>query len=230
MGAFRRSPAPKQRQWRQMDITFESRRGDCYKLLAACFYLPQREEFLQEDLFGALSASLEKVCPDAGRSSEEMGEAFRRSRSEELEVDYAKLFVGPFGLKAPPYGSLYLDEGHRVMGDSTMEVIQAYRKMGVSIDDAFTELPDHIAVELEFMYYLIHQEVAHLDCSRTEAGQRYMKTQEEFLGDFLLPWIPPFCEKIRQGTETAFYRALADCVSTFLRGDMTYLNTCCDHP
>lgn len=207
-----------------MDITFERRRGDCYRLLAACFYPPQKEKFLQEDLFGALSASLEKACPDAMRFSEEMGEVLRRSSGEELAVDYAKLFVGPFELKAPPYGSLYLDQGHRLMGDSTMEVIQAYQKMGLSIDDEFTELPDHIAVELEFMYYLVYREVAHFDCSCTEAGQRHMKAQQEFLGEFLLPWIPPFCERIGQGTETAFYRALADCVSVFSRGDMVYLN------
>lgn len=208
-----------------MDITLERRRGDCYRLLAACFYLPQKERFLEEDLFGALSASLAKVCPDAVRFSEEMGEAFQRSSIEELEIDYAKLFVGPFELKAPPYGSLYLDEGRRVMGDSTMEVIEIYQRMGLSIDDEFTELPDHIAVELEFMYYLVHREVAHSGGSSTEARRGYAKAQREFLSQFLLPWVPPFCEKIREGAETLFYRALADCVSAFSLGDMVYLNT-----
>jgi len=32
-----------------------------------------------------------------------------KSKLEDLMVDYAKLFIGPFDLLAPPYGSIYLD-------------------------------------------------------------------------------------------------------------------------
>ncbi|UTW70898.1 molecular chaperone TorD family protein [Anaerobacillus sp. HL2] len=36
-----------------------------------------------------------------------------------LKVDFAKLFVGPFDVLAPPYSSVYLNEGRAVYGEST---------------------------------------------------------------------------------------------------------------
>ncbi len=44
------------------------------------------------------------------------------------------------GFITPNNGSVYLDEGRRVMGDSTMEVIKMYRDEGLSIDEDFKEL------------------------------------------------------------------------------------------
>ncbi|MDP2268827.1 MAG: hypothetical protein Q8K46_06630, partial [Deltaproteobacteria bacterium] len=44
----------------------------------------------------------------------------------------------------------------------------------------------------------------------------FVEMQRLFTDRFLGQWIGPFCEKIKEGTENAFYRALADCVSTFV--------------
>ncbi|HDH01197.1 MAG TPA: molecular chaperone TorD, partial [Nitrospirae bacterium] len=92
---------------------------------------------------------------------------------EDLCVEYAKLFVGPFELLAPPYGSVYLDDGGRVMGDSTMRVIEAYQKEGLSGNDDFKDLPDHIAVEMEFMSYLIYKERETLERSDFDTANEY---------------------------------------------------------
>lgn len=184
--------------------------------MAACFYSPDKELFVQESLFENLTASLEQVCPDAAPFSNRMKEVFLRHTSEDLSVEYARLFVGPYALKAPPYGSVYLDRERRVMGDSTMEVMQIYQKEGLSIDDQFKELPDHISVELEFMYYLAHKELEALKASETREVHRLTETQKLFLSKFLKPWVPPFCENIKKGTDNEFYRALADCLLTFV--------------
>ena len=136
---------------------------------------------------------------------------------EDLKVAHAKLFVGPFTLAAPPYGSVYLDEGRRVMGDTTMDVIACYEKEGLVSSDACKDLPDHIAIELEFMAFLICKELdAHANSDSGEAAA-YAQKQKAFKETYVLPWVPEFCEKIRQGTDNAFYRALADCASTVVR-------------
>lgn len=194
----------------------EQIRGDCYRFLAACFYLPQKELFTQENFLENLTMSLKKVCPEAAPFSRKMEDALLGCSNEDLSVEHAKLFVGPCELKAPPYGSVYLDKERRVMGDSTMEVIRAYQKQGLSIDDEFKELPDHISAELEFMYYLIHKEVEALRNTDTKRALKWIEQQEAFLNTFLRPWVPPFCEKIKEGTDNKFYKALADCVSSFI--------------
>lgn len=198
-------------------ILHEERRGDCYRFLAACFYLPQKDLFAQEDLFENLRKSLEPVCPEAARLSIGMREAFLRSSDDDLSAEYARLFVGPYKLRAPPYGSVYLDKGRRVMGDSTMEVMSFYREEGLSIDDAFKELPDHICAELEFMYYLIHKELEALNNSDTNKALEYKEKQDLFLNRFLRRWVPLFCEETREGTNSEFYRVLVDCLLTFIR-------------
>lgn len=198
----------------------ESYRGDCYKLLAACFYQPAKEIFLEEGLFENLSGLLKQVCPDAAVFSDTMKRGILNYGAEDLLVEYAKLFVGPYELKAAPYGSVYLDGGGKTMGDSTMEVLKIYNNEGLAIADDFRELPDHIAVELEFMYYLISRETEALKESDTETAVRFFRVRDSFKHAFLGKWVAPFCEKIKEETENSFYRALSDCLSVFIAKEL----------
>ena len=197
-------------------ILFERKRGDCYKLLSACFYLPKKEIYLEEKVFKTLTSLLNTLCPDAAIFSAAMEETIQKYSNEDLAVEYARLFVGPFELKAPPYGSVYLDGGRRVMGDSTIEVVRIYEKAGMVMDKDFKELPDHIAVELEFMYYLIYKEMEALEKSEKDKALAFGETRNRFFNRFLSPWISPFCEKIKETTDNHFYIALANCLSTFV--------------
>ncbi len=194
----------------------EKRRGDCYRLLSACFYLPKKKLYVEEGAFKNLTMLFREICPEAAPFSVKMEEAFSKYSEEELSIEYAQLFVGPYELKAPPYSSVYLDGGRRVMGNSTMEVIRLYEEAGLVMDKDFKELPDHIAVELEFMYYLIYKEVEALEKSEKDKALAFGEIRNHFFNRFLSPWIPPFCEKIKETTDNHFYIALADCLSTFV--------------
>jgi len=197
-------------------ILKEKRRGDCYRLLSACFYQPQKETFIQEEFFKNLEGLLRLISPDTAAHVSEMEKSFLKYSEEDLLVAYAKLFVGPNELLAPPFGSVYLDGKNMVMGDSTMEVINMYEEQGLTMDSEFRNLPDHITVELEFMYYLIFKEVEALEKSQWDVALDFIKTQELFFDKFLRQWVKPFCDKIRQGIDNEFYTSLADCVSVFI--------------
>ncbi len=186
------------------------------RLLAACFYEPDKTLLLEQDLFSALRGCLNTVCPVAVACVDGMEKAMQDSSDEQLKVAYAKLFVGPFALPAAPYGSVYLDEGRRVMGDSTMEVIKWYRQEGLARSDDCKDLPDHIAIELEFVSYLISKEIIALEDSDLQAAAAYAAKRQSFTETLLCPWVPEFCERIRQGTDNAFYTALADCASSVI--------------
>jgi TorA maturation chaperone TorD len=194
----------------------EKIRGDCYRLLSACFYQPDKSLFVQENLLRNLAEALKRVCPPASVFAEEIERAIAKYTNEELLVYYAKLFVGPNELIAPPYGSIYLDKERKVMGDSTIKTMELYREAGLAISDDFKELPDHIAVELEFMYYLVFKETEALEKSDIDTAHKFIKMQQEFLNSFLGLWINNFCERIENGTDNEFYRALARCVSAFI--------------
>lgn len=197
-------------------ILKEKSRGDCCRLLSACFYQPQKEAFIREQLFENLVGLLRKISADAAEHAAIMGKAFLKCSENDLLVAYARLFVGPNGLLAPPYGSVYLDGEKMVMGDSTMAVIRMYEEQGLSMDGDFRNLPDHVSVELEFMYYLAFKEVEALKESRHIEALDYIRAQTLFLECFLAKWIKPFCDKIKLGTDNEFYGSLADCVSLFI--------------
>ncbi len=197
-------------------VLLERARSDCYRFLSALFCRPQKDLFLEENLLGNLAEALKKACPTAVTYASAMEESIGNYSNEKLMVEYAGLFIGPFGVKAPPYGSVYLDGERRVMGDSTMAVIQMYLEEGLSGSDDFSDLPDHIAVELEFMSFLIYKEIEAVENSNFRAAIRMEKRQESFLKNFLRKWVPPFCRKIREGTDNGFYNALAECTSVYV--------------
>jgi TorA maturation chaperone TorD len=197
-------------------ILKEQMRGDCYRLLSACFYQPQKEAFIQEALFENLESSLKQTSADASIHASLMGKAFLKCSEEDLLVAYAKLFVGPNELLAPPYGSVYLDGGNLLMGDSTMGVIRMYEEQGLSMDSEFSNLPDHITVELEFMYYLIFKEGEALERSEWNRAFDFRETQRLFSDQYLKRWVRPFCDKIRLDADNEFYAILADCLSVFI--------------
>lgn len=196
-------------------IDLKLRHADCFKLLAACFYEPDRELFLAERLCENL-VTLFDDChwQKSATAAADMGKTLLQSSEQELQVEYSQLFVGPFELVAPPYGSVYLEKERQLMGNSTIAVERIYTEAGVVLD--VQELPDHIALELEFMHYLCLEEIEAADNGDQERAAILAARQDEFFWKFLAPWVPTFCEKIRQGTENGFYRGLADCLDNFV--------------
>lgn len=197
-----------------MKITTEQellRRGDAYKLLAACFYEPDKDLLQEQQVCENLAELLRNIAPPAAAAAEDMATALATTDQQRLSIDHASLFVGPFELPAPPYGSVYLERQRRTMGDSTMMVQRFYRDAGLTIDVA--EPPDHIAIELEFLFFLCRKEAEAADDERSE---RYRSLQAAFFSQALLPWIKPFCSAIRSATDNRFYLALAACLEHFI--------------
>ncbi len=197
-------------------IVRKKKQENALRLLAACFYEPEKELLTTEGVCGNLRACLGAVRPEAEGCVDRMEQALARYSDEELKVAYAKLFVGPFSLAAAPYGSVYLDDGRRVMGDSTMDVIEWYKKEGLARSDECKDLPDHIAIELEFVSYLMSREITALEAAQPSAAAAYEDKRRLFTESLLGPWVPEFCRSIKEGTDNAFYLALAECLSTVI--------------
>ncbi len=206
-----------------MDITVKQCRAESYRLLADCFYTPDGIWLNQENLFGDLAGTLQSICPNAANLSLKMEEIAAQQSVEKLSIEYAKLFVGPYELLAPPYGSVYLDRQQQVMGNSTMAVKNMYQEYGLNIADDFKELPDHIAVELEFMYYLIYKEIEALQLADNGDASTFVQAQKQFVHSFLGKFVFSLCDKIQEESISTFYQALAACVSTFVRNDYNFL-------
>lgn len=188
-------------------------RGDTYKLLAACFYEPDKVMMLEEQVCRNLTKLLERIAPLAAPSAIMMEQSLHNLDQKRLSIDHAALFIGPFELIAAPYGSVWLEQRRRVMGDSTMDVQRFYADAGLSLD--VSEPPDHIAIMLEFMYYLCRQEAnAHSQENKNDVSH-YQNLQFEFLTKALLPWVFRFCDAIEKKSDNPFYQSLAKTLQMF---------------
>ncbi len=187
------------------------KREHAMRLLAACFCEPEVSMYKEEGFFANLRDCLSSFCPGAVPHVDLMEKAIQQYSEEELMVEYARLFVGPYSLVAAPYGSVYLDEGGRVMGDSTMEVIKWYEQEGLTRSEDCKDIPDHISIELEFMSFLMRKEIDAVASSDNQAAEDYVIKQKKFANALLCPWVPEFCEQIRTGTDSDYYKAVADC-------------------
>jgi len=116
-------------------LDLEYLRMDAYHLLADGYHRPEPSLL---DGTGKLKSCMDRICSEAGKYISSMqSDIAGMARVETLEVDYARLFVGPFNLMAPPYGSVYLEGGRQVMGASTADVQKRYRAAGLDIDTGF---------------------------------------------------------------------------------------------
>lgn len=199
-------------------LWIESSRSNVYRLLADAYRLPS------EDLPGVVQ---ELVTALAQLRSEAMESAtcLKKSAfdSNVLQVDYARLFIGPFMALAPPYGSIYLEDKRRLMGDSTVDVRQHYLSLDLDISSDFKEAPDHITAELEFMYVLINQAMEAIESYDGHLLLESIQHQRIFLEKHLGAWIVAFTYKMAEHAKTDYYRNLATVTQIFIADDMVAL-------
>ena len=207
-------------------VHHESSRMAVFRILSDCFFLP--DSGLSEKLED-LEFNMLHVCETAVVFIQEMRKEFRASaKLEHLEVDFSKLFVGPYQLSAPPYGSVYLEIERKMMGDSTQDVRNRYREAGLDTAKTFKDAPDHISAELEFMYYLIFKEIEALSNSNTETAIGFIQKQKSFLEDHLMVWVPEFANNIVGNAENPFYLNLAKVAVIFLNENCRIVSSVLD--
>jgi len=208
-------------------IPAANNREDTYRLLSACYYAPTNA-LREEGCCTALAKLLAEVAPQAAQQASEAARLIDTTPPEELLVEYSRLFLGPFKLVAPPYGSVWLDRAKTVMGDSTAQVAAVYQTHGLQLADDFPELPDHIAAELEFLSYLAFQQRRAQVAGDPIEASRLAAAQLNFINEFLAPWLTPFCQAIIEDGEAPFYMALAGCTAAFVAADSAALQASAD--
>jgi putative dimethyl sulfoxide reductase chaperone len=195
-------------------IYHEQSRMEAFRLLSECYFLPNMG---LSDILDNLKLHLTNVSAPTDNCLRHMHKGIENGQNlEALKVDFAKLFVGPYQLLAAPYGSVYLDNGRTLMGDSTLDVENRYREEGLDTAKDFKDAPDHITAELEFMYYLIFREIEAFSNSDMETAIGFVQKQKYFLESHLLAWVPEFASNIIENADTLFYQNLAKATQTFL--------------
>lgn len=205
-------------------LKFEKARSIAYKGLSECYHMPNAE--LYETLI-QVKRQLEVLDSEAHPHITLMRSEFniRGNEIDDLCVDFARLFVGPYALLAPPYGSVYLEGDRTVMGNSTMDVRMRYGDSGLKLAANFKEPPDHITAEFEFMHFLIFKEMEATGQGEINSIIPCLLSQQSFLEDHLGAWVAEFAKNVVDTAKTSFYQNLARATEAFIRDDYRILSS-----
>lgn len=133
---------------------------------------------------------------------------------EELAVDYATVFLAAGsadGSAAIPCESVYTSPKRIFMQEAWEDARRRYADKGLGKDGAVDDLhEDHLALELEFMAWLI------------ENGSP--EEQADFLHSHLLNWVPAFAADIEKYARADFYKAVGRITAAFLTLEGEYLS------
>ena len=192
-------------------VISDCERAAVYKMPAECYYCPD------DALLTLLNDAAEAT---GGLLSEVVRNAPHADDLERHAVDYTRLFVGPFKLLASPYGSIYLENG-KFMGDSTLAARDVYLEEGLDI--VLKDAPDHIGVELEFMYFLALKEAGVRADGDTDQADSLRDRQASFLRTHLGAWVRAFVSNIQEHAQTEFYKTLGRVTADFVLNDLCQL-------
>ena len=125
---------------------------------------------------------------------------------ELLEETYIRLFVShKEGITAPLYHSCYGLEGNKfgepLMGEPALKMAEFLSEAGMNLDESITEPPDHLAIELEYLYYLLQQ-------WQSTAMKNHLNKAVNFSKVFLRPWVTTFARSLNGEKSPSYYSIL----------------------
>ncbi len=121
-----------------------------------------------------------------------------------LETEYVRLFIAASGgVTAPLYESCHLGEAPRIMGDSAVSMRSRLGECGLEVALDSNEPPDHISIELEYLYHLLATAWADDDPALEAKGREFARLE-------MLPWVRRFRDALSQSEPHPVYLHAAD--------------------
>ena len=125
-------------------------------------------------------------------------------------IDYARLFVGPGALPAPPWESVCKFKDGSLFTRITLEVRAAYRAQGF-IPERYPQVSDdHLALELDFLARLAQGMQKAWEEGDSDALERARQTSASFLEEHLGAWIGPFSADLANASSDSHAADLAN--------------------
>lgn len=127
-----------------------------------------------------------------------------------LETAYVSLFISNRkGQLAPLYHSCYEYENAPMMGPPAVMMKERLAGAGLKMDTVGSEPPDHLSVELEYLYFLLAKGWEGDGESSAEAVL--------FAAEVMLPWVSVFEKRVVSLQESEFYTSVASLLRAVLK-------------
>lgn len=147
----------------------------------------------------------------------------------DLNIEYTQLFIGPGEVTVSPYESVHAGMANdlptlMMVNPIAENILKIFRKAGLCVVEGLNEPPDHIGIELEFMYYLCKKEVSAIMSGDNSKALKWRRFQYDFLKEHLGVWGVEFFEKVLLNANEPYYGALGSVGIIFLNWEKKTLN------
>ncbi len=146
-----------------------------------------------------------------------------------LEEQYVRAFM--HSAERPPclpYESVYVDPGRQAVGWIVALLEQEYAAAGLALSPSLQDLPDHVAVELEFMAFLCAQEADAWNREAVREGIQALERQAAFLDKHLARWLPEWARQVARANGEGIYPVVTETVRAFTSHDQDLISTLLD--
>ncbi len=141
--------------------------------------------------------------------------------NEYYNVDFTNLFL----MHLVPYESFYIRDDQMIESGGGNPVLDLYNELNFSVelDKARVVSPDHIGVELEFMYMLCVASLKAFNEDNKDALCELYQVQRAFLKEHLLEWTPLFLINAKRESRTPLYHDGSELTLEFILSDFEYV-------
>lgn len=199
-------------------------RAFVYKTFIFCFTYPSESWILElPRRLSMLSIALKNFEISTEDMIEIIEEIQKKNYNlQTLQIEYTRLFInGMPSTLALPYASVYSEE-RCLYGSPAIKALTTYQEAGFVLSSKFCEIPDHLLVELEFLFHLCKKEME--NGKNCEKVSDICKKEYYFLTEQLMPWIPIWRKCVEDYDRVGFYTKLAILLTEWLKIDIVYLD------
>ncbi len=137
-----------------------------------------------------------------------------------LEQQYVRVFMhNSEAVPSLPYESVYLDPGGQAAGWTIALLEQEYAAAGLALSPSLKDLPDHVAVELEFMAFMCGQEADAWNRETVADAVEALKREATFLDTHLTRWLSRWARQVAAADSKGVYSVVAETTSAFVSHD-----------
>ncbi|MFQ5912433.1 MAG: molecular chaperone [Nitrospinota bacterium] len=219
----------------QKGLLREPASGRCraYRDLAALFRYPggdltflAREDVLRRDFLAWSEEAGGRASASAAGLAGELADRLGGLSIENLQSEFAGTFGHAVSEDCPPYETHFGCAHVYQQTERMADIAGCYRAFGLEVADEAGERPDHIALELEFMHFLVFKEQYAREQHGEDKATLCREAQRTFMENHLGRWAPYFFRQLAQKAAGAVYEKAAELGLVFLETEAKVLGVC----
>jgi len=174
------------------------------RILGALFYYPPDSPQAAPLVAAFRDGSWAESWPLPPEAQSSLRDGFSADSAEPLPEAWQRLFIGPWALPAPPWGSVWLDKESVLFGDSTLALRQWMRENNIVFATRQHEPEDHFGALLLLAAWL------------AEKGDA--TARDALLAWHVLPWSGRFLDEFSASAGHPFWQSLGQLTRLTLAG------------